>query len=302
MSTEFQDTVEIKISRKEVEELAGEDYVSIPERAITGSNGIRWAFRVYGKNSTRLLPVHLWVSEGPLKADGTFTAGPAKSHTFGFHTNTDGNSASYLLGEFCPTRLGPDGFVHMNITFTNFEKAVLLEPSTINDFIIDSGDYLSDARIVVDDKTIEVHRSFLCIISPVFRAAFTHDTKEAKTGTINIKDFSFETVKHVIDYCYGRPCGATKLQHFVDILMFADKYDMKTLIKKFEPLFLRSELSPENFTPIAKYAWDLDKADLKTLCAKFYFDNHGKITLTPEFLSLHPSTQLDIIHSAASLS
>uniref|UniRef100_A0A914PJ71 BTB domain-containing protein n=1 Tax=Panagrolaimus davidi TaxID=227884 RepID=A0A914PJ71_9BILA len=87
-------------------------------------------------------------------------------------------------------------------------------------------------KFIVGDEFIEIHKFFLTLESSVFAAMFeNNDFKETQTGEMVIKDFKFEIVKAVVDFCYGK--DISKILKFaenaVELLMFADKYNMKNL-------------------------------------------------------------------------
>uniref|UniRef100_A0A7E4VWS7 BTB domain-containing protein n=1 Tax=Panagrellus redivivus TaxID=6233 RepID=A0A7E4VWS7_PANRE len=275
----FHDTAELMVSTETIKKLHIGVCIKSRERFIAGSKGLRWTFHL-----TRIdnrFRTDLWVSSTDfvLKAVGKVEVGPAKPDHDDFNVEFDQSiSVQTIVDGYFIDRLGVNGFVKVDVTFTGYEEELKrsqnlpLPGFTINDFIKNSNHNSSDARIVVGNDTLEVHRHILCLISPVFHAEFTHDTKEAKNGTINIKDFDFATVKNVIDTCYGRECAADSLADYIDMLRFADKYDIRSLTQSIEP-FINDDVTLESFCVITNYAWDLDKTDLKSKCAKFYKDN-----------------------------
>uniref|UniRef100_A0A7E4W8T2 BTB domain-containing protein n=1 Tax=Panagrellus redivivus TaxID=6233 RepID=A0A7E4W8T2_PANRE len=303
----FHDISEIKVSTDTVNKLSIGQCIKSSERPIIGSKNLRWAFHLT-KTEDYFFWVDLWVSNpvSVVKAKGMIQVGSADPYkkTFDVQLNQT-NNVNLIIGNILHW-LGANGFIKVNVTFTGYEeepgykKKHHLPNFTIDDFIKASNHYTPDARIVVGKDVLDVHRHILCLISPVFHAEFTHDTKEAKTGTINIKDFDFATVKNVIDTCYGRECTADSLVDFMDMLRFADKYDIRTVAETIVP-FLDDDLTLDSFCAIANYAWDLDKTDLKLKCAKFYRDNVAQITFCPEFVNMNPATIVDIIRLGASI-
>uniref|UniRef100_A0A7E4ZQK5 BTB domain-containing protein n=1 Tax=Panagrellus redivivus TaxID=6233 RepID=A0A7E4ZQK5_PANRE len=303
---EFHDVAELKVSTDYFENLPDGGCVKSSERPIDGSKRLRWAFHLVKWNRD-FFRTDLWVSstDSVLKAVGELEVGPLRPQysDFNVHLGQGDSVKTIHEGLYC-NRLGANGLVKVDVTFSGYEEELKrfrkprLPAFTINDFIESSNHCSSDARIVVGKDTLEVHRHVLCIVSPVFDAAFTHDTKEAKTGTIIIKDFDFTTVKNVIDTCYGRECAVDSLADFIDMLRFADKYDIRSIIKTIEPFL---DLSIESLCVIAKYAWDLEKTDLKLKCAKFYKENHANITFLPEFVNMDSNIIVDIIRLGASI-
>uniref|UniRef100_A0A7E4V7T8 BTB domain-containing protein n=1 Tax=Panagrellus redivivus TaxID=6233 RepID=A0A7E4V7T8_PANRE len=170
---------------------------------------------------------------------------------------------------------------------------------TIKDFLHFSDHFKTDAQFVIGDKVIDVHREMLCLISPVFQAAFAHDTKEARTGKIELVDFKVQTVKNVLDYIYGRRFDAyMTLPDYVGMLRFAEKYDIKLIINDIKP-HLCKELAVTSFCTIAAYAWDFQETDLKAACVEFYEKNVSEMARNPEFGKLKSTTIVDIIRSAS---
>uniref|UniRef100_A0A7E4VUM3 BTB domain-containing protein n=1 Tax=Panagrellus redivivus TaxID=6233 RepID=A0A7E4VUM3_PANRE len=300
---EFHDVGEIRVNTTHLLNLPDGVCVKSSERPINGSKHLRWAFHL--TRNGNLFRTDLWVSstDSVSKAVGMVEVGPVVPNQRAFNVQFGQSHSLKTINDEFLGRLGVNGYVKVDVTFTGYEEELKrsqkLAGFTINDFIKNSNHNSSDARVVVGNHTLEVHRHVLCIVSPVFNAAFTHDTKEAKTGTIIIKDFDFTTVKNVIDSCYGRECAAESLADYINMLRFADKYDIRSLTQSLEP-FINDDITLESFCAIANYAWDLDKTDLKSKCAKFYKDNVAQVTFCPEFVNMNPATIVDIIRLGGS--
>uniref|UniRef100_A0A7E4V7G6 BTB domain-containing protein n=1 Tax=Panagrellus redivivus TaxID=6233 RepID=A0A7E4V7G6_PANRE len=188
----------------------------------------------------------------------------------------------------------PNALAKLDVVFSGFtDPKNLLSQISCFDFFKRSIDFPTDARITVGNKSLDVHRHVLCMISPVLHAAFTYDTKEAKTSTIDIKEVDFATVKNVIDACYGREYNAKTFNDFMDMLKFADMYDIQPLIEKLE-LVLAEELQVDSFCVFANYAWNLDKPDLKLKIAEFFCENSSEIVNRLDFVNLDQNICTDI--------
>uniref|UniRef100_A0A7E4ZU98 BTB domain-containing protein n=1 Tax=Panagrellus redivivus TaxID=6233 RepID=A0A7E4ZU98_PANRE len=161
----------------------------------------------------------------------------------------------------------------------------------------DMDHYPTDTELVVDGQSIKVHRHFLCMLSPVFQAFFSHDTRESMTGIIEIKDFKLPVVQLVVDYCYGRDVGNMPVADVIGILRFADKYDIKSVTNKLES-YPSASLTIHKFCVVARYAWDLNKEDLKEDCCRFYRRKHAKLTLTRDFADLPMNVREDLLRCA----
>ncbi len=69
--------------------------------------------------------------------------------------------------------------------------------------------------------------------SPVFKAAFSHEeTKEVKTGRVEIEDLDPETLELLIKYMYTDVIEENEFS--TDLLTAADKYNLTALFAKCE--------------------------------------------------------------------
>jgi hypothetical protein len=69
--------------------------------------------------------------------------------------------------------------------------------------------------------------------SPVFKAAFSHEeTKEVKTGELEIEDVHPETLEVLIKYIYTDQVD--EIDRTTDLLSVADKYNLTALINTCE--------------------------------------------------------------------
>uniref|UniRef100_A0A7E4VIF9 BTB domain-containing protein n=1 Tax=Panagrellus redivivus TaxID=6233 RepID=A0A7E4VIF9_PANRE len=293
------DTLELKISTTATQNLKAGQCIKSSERPIIGSKGLLWHIRIESCDTWYdYFRSFVCVSKAEeLRAVGTVEVGPKIPFTRAFDASIKG-SLNVIDGYF-HSSLGENGFIRIDITFTNF-KSDIYTSGIVDDFITNTSHYATDVTILIGDKSLEVHRYMLFMISPVFQAEFEHDTEEAKTGKIKITDFEFATVKNVVDYCYGRECEAKTTLDLVNMLRFADKYDIRTIIKSIEPLLSRN-LSIDSFCPIAQYAWDCERKDLQSKCALCYKENIASIGLSQSFINMNPSTQVGIIHALGPL-
>uniref|UniRef100_A0A7E4VDU7 BTB domain-containing protein n=1 Tax=Panagrellus redivivus TaxID=6233 RepID=A0A7E4VDU7_PANRE len=140
--------------------------------------------------------------------------------TFEFGPCHVGINGTFLRG-FYPD----DERINVIATFEGLAEPVKVP--NYNDMLLNAPHYPPDTDIVVGESTLKVHRHFLCMISSVFHAYFTHDSKEAQTGELQIDDFEFQTVKNVVDHCQGRDIPDLSLQEAFDLLRFADKKHSK---------------------------------------------------------------------------
>uniref|UniRef100_A0A7E4V3U0 BTB domain-containing protein n=1 Tax=Panagrellus redivivus TaxID=6233 RepID=A0A7E4V3U0_PANRE len=153
-----------------------------------------------------------------------------------------------------------------------------------------------DVAFAVDGDKLPAHRGFLSGLSPVFRAMFTHDTVEARTGFIEITDFDMVTVTNAINFCYGNDTGPKSVSEVLSMSRFADKYDIQPVVKRCEKA-LSTHITLENFCDIADYVWTLTRDELKSPCIEFFRQN-PKIALTPSFARLPLAVREGIIQEA----
>uniref|UniRef100_A0A7E4V529 BTB domain-containing protein n=1 Tax=Panagrellus redivivus TaxID=6233 RepID=A0A7E4V529_PANRE len=156
-----------------------------------------------------------------------------------------------------------------------------------------------DVAFAVDGDKVPAHRGFLAMMSPVFQAMFTHDTKESQTGVIEITDFDLATVTNAMNLCYGNDTGPKSVLDAISISRFADKYDIQSAMKHCDEA-LATHLTKKNFAQIAKHAWEFNKDGLKQHCIAF-FKKHTDVVLTPGFAGLSAAIMEGIVHGAVSV-
>uniref|UniRef100_A0A7E4URE9 BTB domain-containing protein n=2 Tax=Panagrellus redivivus TaxID=6233 RepID=A0A7E4URE9_PANRE len=167
-------------------------------RTVPGITGFKWLLRTSpGPHGTAIFYILT------IRANVTIRAifYSHRRHFLGMReliSVEDGDHQIYTL------LVSPGKTIQCDVTFTvHWEKSTVFAPLGVYEMIDSSNPRCFDAVITVETQKINVHRSFLSMISPVFSAAFGPDTKETITGILDIKDFSFETVKNAINYCYG---------------------------------------------------------------------------------------------------
>ena len=74
-------------------------------------------------------------------------------------------------------------------------------------------------------KIFNVHKSFLCASSPVFRAAIENDMVEGRTKEIYIEEVDEKTVEEMIKYIYTGDFTGEDLNVQM-VAWLADKYDI----------------------------------------------------------------------------
>uniref|UniRef100_A0A7E4ZW02 BTB domain-containing protein n=1 Tax=Panagrellus redivivus TaxID=6233 RepID=A0A7E4ZW02_PANRE len=146
-----------------------------------------------------------------------------------------------------------------------------------------------DFTFFVGSQQKEVHRDYLSLISPVFRAMFKHDTKEARSGILTVDDFSFDVVTDVLDYCYGHPLKAVHMDEVMQCYIFADKYMISSVTKRLTLLMMaivEDQLKLENFCSLVEFAWTYALQPLKEHCTGFYQQYAVDIVAKTKFAEL----------------
>uniref|UniRef100_A0A7E4UMV8 BTB domain-containing protein n=1 Tax=Panagrellus redivivus TaxID=6233 RepID=A0A7E4UMV8_PANRE len=97
-----------------------------------------------------------------------------------------------------------------------------------------------DFKFLLDGKCIPVHKEYMSNISPVFKAMFSHDTKETRTGTIEITDFDYDTVKAAVDLLYGHAFESKSLPEVILMLRFCEKYFITSAVNQLKGWLLNN--------------------------------------------------------------
>uniref|UniRef100_A0A7E4VP78 BTB domain-containing protein n=1 Tax=Panagrellus redivivus TaxID=6233 RepID=A0A7E4VP78_PANRE len=176
--------------------------------------------------------------------------------------------------------------------------AITTAPLVVQSFIAASEHNAIDVELLIGARRIHAHRGFLSLISPVFHAMFTHDTKEAQSGVVFIEDFQFEAVEDAMNFCYGHVLENKNASEIIEALKFVEKYDIKAAVTALEN-WLLANLKADNVCQIAKYAWDHVSEKLQEKCGEFYQKNVGTLALAPEFVTLDANVVSGLVQMAA---
>uniref|UniRef100_A0AC35F874 BTB domain-containing protein n=1 Tax=Panagrolaimus sp. PS1159 TaxID=55785 RepID=A0AC35F874_9BILA len=87
-----------------------------------------------------------------------------------------------------------------------------------------------DITIIAEKQEIKIHKWILCAKSPVFKAELNSGMKEALEKRIEIPEFSLETVKIFVEYCYEKDIKELFTEENAsELLHFSDKYNIQLL-------------------------------------------------------------------------
>ena len=114
-----------------------------------------------------------------------------------------------------------------------------LSSSHVNDIMtkmLEDGIY-SDVSLVVGEKTFKAHKQILSMQSDVFKAMFSHDMAENKSGILKIDGFDANVIEDMLLYIYT---GTTKKLPKISGRLFeaADRYQIHGLKIKCEEYFI----------------------------------------------------------------
>uniref|UniRef100_A0A7E4UPQ8 BTB domain-containing protein n=1 Tax=Panagrellus redivivus TaxID=6233 RepID=A0A7E4UPQ8_PANRE len=154
----------------------------------------------------------------------------------------------------------------------------------------------ADAVLLIEKKKLWIHKSILVILSPIFQVIISKIEEKKLPALISV-DFSYKTVKNVIDYCLGHDLGEKKPAEIVAMLHFAATYNFQIGIDKLEQA-LKSSMSPAIIPRVAEYAWTHNRDEFKYECGKIFFDHRNEISDDPQFTNLDPVIALGIIKMA----
>ena len=140
--------------------------------------------------------------------------------------------------------------------------------------------------ILCQSKSFQFNKSKLCLVSDVFQKMIeTPSTKEARSGMVEIIDFSPEVIEAFNRIMFE---NADEKDLTVDLLMFANKYCIISLIKMITN-HLSKNLTLENIYPIIKGAYLMDNDELLMEASKFIIKNPGKFQDNEDWQQLEES-------------
>ena len=136
--------------------------------------------------------------------------------------------------------------------------------------------------LICEGEKFHFNKSLLSIISEVFgRMIQASNSKEALTNSVQIDDFSTDTIKAFQRVTFGS--DEIKDEDLTpDLLMFAQKYLMKRLVMKIKARLMDS-LTIENVFDVIKAAYLIDDQDMFKKASKYLLKNKEQLKGTPEW-------------------
>uniref|UniRef100_A0A7E4V3P1 BTB domain-containing protein n=1 Tax=Panagrellus redivivus TaxID=6233 RepID=A0A7E4V3P1_PANRE len=288
----------VDLSEAFVDDLDGNQRFFKYEDSFNNSDGLRTSFRMYKNRSDDSFRISLRVYGAVFNVSGIIRVGILEEYDVPPTTVTPLKERIVVDRVFVEETETISVKVKLEVVVD--DALFDLGGPTAAELLADSTEDTTDVTIVVGNDRLKVHRGYLSMISPVFCAMFAHDCAEAKSGVVNITDFDFETVKNALEYCYGKNTGVKSTLEVVGMLRFADKYNIQTVIKRFEKA-LASKINNKNFCDVVHYAWELGRKKLISKCIDFFRQEHFNITLTPAFVRLPVAVREGIIQGAVSV-
>ncbi|GBN45691.1 Speckle-type POZ protein-like B [Araneus ventricosus] len=144
---------------------------------------------------------------------------------------------------------------------------------------------LFDAGLQIGSEVIRVHKNILSARSPVFRAMFAKDTKEATSNTVVIEDTDVDTLRELLLYMYTDTIKGYQWENMKKLYFASDKYEVLSLKKKCV-CFLKKNLSVSNVCEALVFADLHQVGDLMTAALAFISECHSAIFALKEWKEL----------------
>lgn len=136
-------------------------------------------------------------------------------------------------------------------------RALLTEPVGA-DFIVESKEGVS----------FRVHKIIMMSHSDVFKAMLKDDTAESQNNIVKLVDVATDDIHAMLEYIYTGTIRDIDNINFTNILMLADRYDLKGL-RELCNHALAQQLTPENAIDILLLADMYDSDSLKLTALKY---------------------------------
>jgi len=135
-----------------------------------------------------------------------------------------------------------------------------------------SSGFTDDCILKTNDQEFTVAKNLIMASSEIFEQMFRSKTQEAKSGIVNLEDFSAETIEKFIQYLHiGR---LNEVDQFAEgLFKFASRYS----VEKLNELCVKSlakTFSEKNIVCSLKLAFEFKNAELKNYVL-FYVTNYG---------------------------
>ncbi len=174
-----------------------------------------------------------------------------------------------MLRDLCvPTKVAADVNrveLHKLVTYDKIESRFAADMAKyMGEMACEDTDKHSDLKLICQDETIKCHKFILSARSPVLQMILSNNSKEAKTGVIEIEDSDPASLRQFVRFLYSEEISQTNnIDNLAALLHLADKYDVDTLAKACSQK-LQSKMDRDNVCHILRlarmYRLDMEEA------------------------------------------
>lgn len=134
-----------------------------------------------------------------------------------------------------------------------------------------------DFTIMVSNEIIKASKYILGLHSPVFKAMFENDWKDARENLIQIDDIDYEIMLSFVKAMHSVPVYLNDIDVALKLIIVADKYNVEE-IKQQALYYLKGEINKDNAINILTLAHKLNIEEMKREALNFMTSRkYGKI-------------------------
>jgi speckle-type POZ protein len=124
-----------------------------------------------------------------------------------------------------------------------------------------------DIELNSQDRNTNAHKFILSLRSPVFKAMFESPMFDAKTNSLNFREFVYEPVLEFVRFMYNDAVNETVLsEHAEQLLILANKYDVMNLKIITQNYLLSNNITTDNALDMLMLAITHNAESLKVNC------------------------------------
>ncbi|MED6119841.1 hypothetical protein PIB30_015360 [Stylosanthes scabra] len=157
--------------------------------------------------------------------------------------------------------------------------------------LVPSGDPSAPA-----DASVPAHRAVLAIRSPVFKAMLENYMEESQSGTINIADVKWDTLREFVNYLYTAEATLDE-QKAHELLKLGEKYQVNHLKEHCEKYLISTLKLDNNAMVNYPFACSYNAKELRRACLEELTANMEmlkKNEMYPEMVQNYPELVVDI--------
>lgn len=161
-------------------------------------------------------------------------------------------------------------------------------------------DVFSDVIFEVEDKVIYAHKAILVSQCDHFKAMFTSGMKESTQTKIQIKDWTYSSYLHMIEYLYTGWIKDFNPTIGLEILGLADAYGLENLKSLWENTLIHN-VDNDNVVALLIDGHSYSALELKKFCMNYMIKNFSEVQSTKGFEALEnvPSLLMEITKNLA---